>query len=458
MKEQKINNKRLNTKYNKGITLIALIISIIVLLILAVVSIGAVKNSKIIEHAQNTKKRYTQAELEEKVKLLAMENYLANNGKIKKEQLKKSLETEFGDDSISEDKNGNIIVTFGNGESFIISEDGTVKTGNSIETGNNTELAELEKYIFGEDLKGRDLDEIFDYNTGEYGAFISDDINTNANEDLTALPIVYEGEHEDIQIIYFKYNNQTYKFKSELYDYDNEIWKTDKSYGIQKIIVEGERVGKKVKYNNEDWTILYDDSTNGLQMISDKYFKYNNADVVLGINDTFINWTNVTDAEFDGEEGLSRLEKAVYSYNKAIENLNKACESLVEENDNIVSVRSVGSNPKDKDYENTTLYESENLSKWPTSNPGIINKKGRSTDSNYISDYDRMVALGINEITGEGDNGYFMASRRVFEKNDSVYFDIYHVYGDGSAGACIGYILNIYDADAYGESIERKRH
>lgn len=37
----------------KGITLVALIITIVVLLILAVVSIGAVRNSGIINHSEN---------------------------------------------------------------------------------------------------------------------------------------------------------------------------------------------------------------------------------------------------------------------------------------------------------------------------------------------------------------------------------------------------------------------
>lgn len=45
--------KEQNKKNTKGITLIALIITIVVLLILAIVTIGVLKNSKIITHAQN---------------------------------------------------------------------------------------------------------------------------------------------------------------------------------------------------------------------------------------------------------------------------------------------------------------------------------------------------------------------------------------------------------------------
>ena len=46
------------TRIQKGITLIALIITIIILLILAVVTIGSIKNSNIITYAQNASKDY----------------------------------------------------------------------------------------------------------------------------------------------------------------------------------------------------------------------------------------------------------------------------------------------------------------------------------------------------------------------------------------------------------------
>lgn len=56
-------------KRNKGITLIALIITIIVLLILAMVSIKLVLDGGIITHAQNATKSYT---IEEEKELIAL--------------------------------------------------------------------------------------------------------------------------------------------------------------------------------------------------------------------------------------------------------------------------------------------------------------------------------------------------------------------------------------------------
>ena len=61
------------TKFEKGITLIALIITIVVLLILAVISIKAVQDGGIITHAQNSASRMNKAQIEEKANLTKLE-------------------------------------------------------------------------------------------------------------------------------------------------------------------------------------------------------------------------------------------------------------------------------------------------------------------------------------------------------------------------------------------------
>ena len=66
-------------KFEKGITLIALIITIIVLLILAVVTIGAVQKSSIIEHAQNAGKTYNQAKDNETTAILGYEQLIEDS-------------------------------------------------------------------------------------------------------------------------------------------------------------------------------------------------------------------------------------------------------------------------------------------------------------------------------------------------------------------------------------------
>lgn len=71
-------------KRNKGITLVALIITIIVLLILAVVAINTVKGDGIIAHARNAKQEYTNAQKKENDFLLQYEYTLEKeNGGLK---------------------------------------------------------------------------------------------------------------------------------------------------------------------------------------------------------------------------------------------------------------------------------------------------------------------------------------------------------------------------------------
>ena len=62
----------------KGITLVALIITIIVLLILAMVSISLVMNGGIISRAKNAVNNYASAEANEQEQLNAAETWMAN--------------------------------------------------------------------------------------------------------------------------------------------------------------------------------------------------------------------------------------------------------------------------------------------------------------------------------------------------------------------------------------------
>lgn len=71
-------------KKQKGITLVALIITIIVLLILAMVAISVVRGNGILNHAQNAKNAYSSSQYNESVTLNSYVNYVDN--KIKKEE------------------------------------------------------------------------------------------------------------------------------------------------------------------------------------------------------------------------------------------------------------------------------------------------------------------------------------------------------------------------------------
>lgn len=122
MKEQ-----NLNIKHNKGITLIALIITIVVLLILALVSIGTIKDSGIIKHAQDASNDYTVAQEKEKIQLAVTEAYLAGNGRISEDNLKSAIESQLGEEiTLTGSGNNGYVITTGAGKQYSIKSNGSV--------------------------------------------------------------------------------------------------------------------------------------------------------------------------------------------------------------------------------------------------------------------------------------------------------------------------------------------
>ncbi len=105
-------------KEHKGITLIALIITIIVLLILAVVAISAVSGNGILNHAQNAKSSYLEAQTNEQTRLDEYSEYLdtesskINGGGTSAKALKDNLNTVLSttDNTPLVDKYGNKIM------------------------------------------------------------------------------------------------------------------------------------------------------------------------------------------------------------------------------------------------------------------------------------------------------------------------------------------------------------
>ena len=112
-------------KNNKGITLVALIITIIVLLILAMVSINLVMNGGIIDKSKHAVDKYSQEEIQEQAK----------------DFMQEKLRTTLGDNGLTvKEKNGVLQVTLSNGKVYDYNvstgvasegvEEGKVKFGN----------------------------------------------------------------------------------------------------------------------------------------------------------------------------------------------------------------------------------------------------------------------------------------------------------------------------------------
>ena len=221
--------------------------------------------------------------------------------------------------------------------------------------------------------------------------------------------------------IYFKYENELYKVAVKE---DTDL--TDVDYGVVKVddFEEGTEIGKKVIYDNKMWTILYDDNENGLQMICDEPKSYG----TIRLNDVWVE--DEEEKKIIGED----LDQ-VYIYNTAVQILNVSCEKVVPKNANILDVRTVGSNPTNKNLDNNKRYTSERLA---TILDGRVNGKLKTPDSNLDFDFERMKKLGILNIGVE----YWLASRDIWENNgdNSVYCSV-RTY-DGRQGTVMPCYVN----------------
>ena len=286
----------------------------------------------------------------------------------------------------------------------------------------------LEKYFFGEHGQGRCIYLLM----GDDGEGFRDHPATIPDASTKLIPIT--GTQEGV--LYFKYEDEIYKVLANQTTYN-----MDPNYGVVKLeqLEEGTEVGKIVEYDGARWTILYADDINGLQMI-----RNNTTSIVRlqNLNSLIENpeEVKIADLNKDGviNNGLDTIEKRLYAYNMAIELLNKVCDNKVSDHEYIEEVRCVGSDPVRKNSENSKRYTSAKLEEWPinfkTYPVGVYNGRAKSTDQNYISDYERMLLLGI----AASDREYWLASRMVVVDAEDIRFFV---------RTCEGTSLNgIYEA------------
>ena len=164
-------------KKENGITLVAMVITIIVLLILAIVSINLVMNGGIIDRAEKGTKAYTEAEIGEQIKLAYSEYQLSqysdnteNVNEFIKNRLNNTLE------NIEDvNKTGNtLMVTFSNGKVYTCN----VLTGKTTDLSNKTNISKDTNENFVGYYADIDADGIVD------GVIFADLLvgNTNGNQ------------------------------------------------------------------------------------------------------------------------------------------------------------------------------------------------------------------------------------------------------------------------------------
>ena len=135
-----------NKKQTKGITLIALVITIIVLLILAGVSIAMLTGENgILTQAQRAKEQTEQTSDEERIKLAVMAASINDNGYIEsidETSFRNELKNQFGDEEIDASLNGDgsFIVTVKDRKYYVNNDKTVINSNNMVEINNIDDL------------------------------------------------------------------------------------------------------------------------------------------------------------------------------------------------------------------------------------------------------------------------------------------------------------------------------
>ena len=407
----------------KGITLIALIITIIVMLILVAVTISVALNGGLFEKARNAAEQ-TQLEANKESLQHAIISAMGIDGVINFTELNNEAEN----------------LGFTVKASRVYGKDGYIykvnKTTGIITVEKAIEVpADLETYLLGNDLQGLPTINLLNQSyqpTNSDVTFVNGTYNDST---------IIDGNNVAHMYLNYKNDGRIYVVKLTYTEQDNPLtYSTVPEEGPNKIKVL-ENVGKTATINGEKYIVLYDAGEKGenVQLVSANTYEVDN--VYLGYNDNWIDWTdsaviaaaNIFEDTQSGQSVLTDLEKTIYSYNNAITTLNAKCRSVVgNTNSDILDVRCIGSNPTNKNSENTTLYTSTFLQNNPTSgtySAGAFNGVGKGDDSNNGEDYIRLLLIGANE--SQNSQSYWLASRRVYEDSSFVNFYVWLVRSNG---------------------------
>lgn len=372
-------------KNKTGITLISLVVTIIILLILAGISIGMLSGDNgILGQAGNAKKQTNIAEekeILEQATILAMGK--SKYGDIDKDKLDAELNKYSGIDNTQETDEG-IEVTFSSGRTYLVDVDG------------NVELSIAKPKIASSKIVNSLGNEVLETEVAEQlYIIITPSIDGGTIESL----ICNEGNTVE------KQNDGTYKVsisKNGTYTFkivgkvdgkesiSNSIPITASSFKmvgdtlIIKLLATNDAEKSpyvNYRYSEEDAPILcrvlYDkNSEYGLQIISAGAVK----NVKLGLND---NSSKVS--------GSDDFEKTINSYNRAIETLNEYAESYLDTKDRsgiVKDARCVGSNPRFEHKNDDEGSKSFNCS-------GYGSKDIKKTDTHYTEDETALKVIGI---------------------------------------------------------------
>jgi len=140
-----MKNSRTIETNSKGITLVALIISIIVLLILATVSINLVMNNGLLDKAKSAVDKYSEGEIRERIMLAVTNARMKNISLLDRTTLDNELKSEFGEGNYELLSVGEGFLISVNNVEYLVDKDGKVNDGNKVEESNIEYAGDLSK-------------------------------------------------------------------------------------------------------------------------------------------------------------------------------------------------------------------------------------------------------------------------------------------------------------------------
>ena len=461
-----------------GITLIALIITIIVMLILVGVTVTVALKGGLFESAnESTRQKEEKTIYEQIVGAMKLKDTgktdvtgTYNAAKTDLELQGKTVtptspaESEITDATASitfevKGKNGTYTYT-------ITTEEIKIGGGSSPEVPD-----ELATYILGADGKGRKLFVEQDANEGiiSMSSFTFQQDKTNPSSTLYKNVKFGYGFGEDDfdettgnMFIYIRYGKEVYKLTVAIDPgpTDSESDDVYMSKKLDHLYAPTDHSGEYVKYGGIDYIVMSEDKTNGtVDLISAEALQVNDDDVSLGYNDSGAK-TAIPASDETNPTTEEQGARGVWSYNNAVNTLVTACKDatgLTVDGTNVISIRSVGNtNVK---YTSTGIVGSDSGTytyDWQTAGAEsdwytTYGFNMKPEDTNHRADVDKMKQLGIFATDNLGN--YWLASRGAKASSSDVDFFVRCVYGLGylrDLNVC--WVLSSGNTDGHGNS------
>lgn len=413
---------KLNLKDNKAITLISLVVTIIVLLILAGISISMLAgDNSILQKATEAKTNTDNAQAKEELQLAisgAGVDYYSGKVQNTSQTFRDYIFSNDGQTSINSELPENATFNSSSNEitykriTFIVADDGTLSISTPLVfdelpddfwiADNGTAYINT-KYI---DMTNSDIDSYGSYGYGSYGSSTLSTVGVCQYTKLT-VPSKINGETVTKFSVANVNNIVALDIEDGITELANLLTILDTLQTVKKpssLTIPTLEAGKYVNYRNSGspiirYKVLYDINSS---------FKW--TEIVCDMNGTELitlgnSDSKVSSSDFDYAGMNDNIRKAAASYNRVITTLNEATQKyLTDFGDRI---RCIGSNPENPNDIEGTTYTSElecmiNL-----------NNKFKVGDENYLSDINQLQTIGNISI-----GHFWLASRKVYPRED----------------------------------------